>query len=48
MEKILNCDCGRESMTAIERGREYRSGWVGITMYESICSQCFDEVKEIR
>lgn len=48
MEKILNCDCGRESMTAEDREMQFSAGWVGITMYESICSQCFDEVKEIR
>ena len=39
--------CNNEQMTYTEREKQFSDGWVGITMYENICSRCFNEMKEI-
>ena len=43
----LNC-CDNEEMTAHQREEYFLAGWVGITMHENICTNCFDQLKEER
>jgi hypothetical protein len=40
--------CNNEEMTNAQREQEFSDGWVGVTMYENICSNCFNQIKEIR
>lgn len=44
-----NCEtlnCKNQEMNALERELEFRAGWIGISMYESICIPCFNKIKE--
>jgi hypothetical protein len=40
--------CNNQEMTDAEREQQFFAGWVGITMYDNICSNCFDQLKEVR
>jgi hypothetical protein len=46
MKICTTLKCNNEEMTYNEREQEFFLGWVGITMYDHICSQCFNEIKE--
>jgi hypothetical protein len=50
-EEMLLCttsECTNEEMTEEQREEQFRLGWVGVSMYEHICSNCFDLIKEER
>lgn len=38
--------CNNPKMTDLERETEFLTGWVGITMYEGVCTHCFNLLKE--
>lgn len=46
MAKCITLKCEGNEMDYQEREKQYLSGWVGITMYEHICSKCFNQLKE--
>jgi hypothetical protein len=46
--KCTNTNCNNEEMSIQQRETEFSAGWVGVTMYEQICSDCFDKIKEER
>lgn len=48
MPKCVTLKCDDNEMTQQERERQYLEGWVGITMYEHICRNCFNQLKEER
>jgi hypothetical protein len=46
MPQCVTLKCTNEEMTEKERGTQYLAGWVGISMYDHICGNCFDQLKE--
>jgi len=48
MSQCVTLKCDNKKMTEQEREQEFLAGFVGITMYENICSNCFDLLKEER
>jgi hypothetical protein len=47
MSICITHKCDNKEMTEIEREQEFLAGWPGISMYDHICSNCFNEMKEI-
>ena len=47
MPICVTLKCTNEEMTYVEREQEFSVGWVGITMYGNICSNCFNQLKEM-
>jgi len=47
MPICVTLKCTNEGMTCAEREQAFSFGWVGITMYENICSNCFNQLKEM-
>lgn len=45
-ENCAALNCENKEMTALERELEFRAGWVGISMYQKICTPCFNKIKE--
>jgi hypothetical protein len=48
MTKCVTLKCNNEEMTEKEREKQFVAGWVGITMYDHVCQNCFDQLKEER
>jgi hypothetical protein len=48
MTKCVTLKCNNEKMTHQEREKQFLAGWVGITMHDHICINCFDQLKEER
>ena len=48
MPKCVTMQCSNDEMTANQREEQYLAGWVGITMYDNICANCFNQLKEER
>jgi len=46
MAKCVTLNCNEYEMTQQERGFEFVNGWVGITMYDNICQNCFNQLKK--
>jgi hypothetical protein len=46
MTKCVTLKCNNEEMTEKEIEKQFLAGWVGITMYDHICFECFDLLKE--
>jgi len=48
MSKCVTLKCNEEEMTTNQREEQFLAGWVGVTMYDNICTHCFDLLKEER
>jgi hypothetical protein len=48
MTRCITLKCNNEEMTDQERETQFIAGYVGVTMYDHICSACFDLLKEER
>ena len=48
MPKCVTLKCDNNEMTADQREEQFLAGWVGVTMYENICSNCFNQLKKER
>jgi hypothetical protein len=48
MARCVTFKCDNLEMTDQEREQQFAFGWVGVSMYEHICSNCFDQLKEER
>jgi hypothetical protein len=46
MSKCITLKCNNKEMTQQEREKEFQSGWVGITMHDHICLNCFELLKK--
>ena len=46
--KCVTLNCDNLEMTEKERESQFVAGWVGVTMYEHICANCFDQLKDER
>lgn len=46
MPKCVTLKCDNEEMTEAEVTKQYLAGWIGITMHDHICFNCFDLLKE--
>jgi hypothetical protein len=46
MAICIHPDCNNAEMTEQQREAQFLAGWVGVTMYDHICSECFDLLKE--
>lgn len=45
MKPCIYPNCGNREMNYQEREAQFVAGWVGVTMYEHICLDCFDLLK---
>jgi hypothetical protein len=48
MSQCITLKCNNKEMTETERETQFIAGYVGVTMYQNICSTCFDLLKEER
>jgi hypothetical protein len=48
MTKCITLKCNNDELTYQEREAQFLAGWVGITMYDHVCQNCFDQLKEER
>jgi hypothetical protein len=48
MTQCVTLKCDNAEMTEQERETQFLAGWVGVTMWDHICSNCFDLLKEER
>jgi hypothetical protein len=48
MSKCVTPKCDNTEMTEQERETQFLAGWVGVSMYDQICGNCFDQIKEER
>ncbi len=48
MPKCVTLKCNNDELTYQEREKQFLAGWVGITMYDHVCQNCFDQLKEER
>ena len=48
MAHCVTLKCDNLEMTEQEREQQFAFGWVGVSMYQHICLNCFDQLKEER
>jgi len=48
MPQCVTLKCTNEEMTEKEIETQFLAGWVGVTMYDHTCQNCFDQLKEER
>jgi len=48
MANCVTLKCDNAEMTDQEREQQFAFGWVGVSMYQHICLNCFDQLKEER
>jgi hypothetical protein len=48
MAQCVTLQCDNAEMTEQEKEAQFLEGWTGVSMYEHICGNCFDQLKEER